>query len=130
MSDSANFTTAENPNSLSALDFFSLTKIHIDGWNALSIAAIKLANAQQSGKDVDALLDEMLETIDFREVYESFFAYPGETLYGELRKLFDDRDFVGLSKAVGHIRRSLMYGAYRNGLRSGYFLNKRKRKLR
>ena len=98
---------------LSVVDFFSVAKLRMDSWNALNNAAIKVANAQQAGRDTEALIKELEPEIDFRDVYESYWAYPGETLFKEVKQLADNRDHIAFSNAVGRITRTLMSGAYR-----------------
>lgn len=109
-------TQAQAP--LSVVDFFSVAKIRMDGWSALNNAAIKLANAQKAGRDTKALLEELEGKIDFREVFEGYWAYPGETVFNDAKQLYQDEDYVAFASAVTRITRTLMSGAYRRSAKA------------
>lgn len=98
---------------LSVVDFFSVAKIRMDGWNALSNTAAKLASAQLSGGDTKAIIKQAEKTLDFRAVFENFWAYPGKTLFDDVIQLFENEDYVAFANAVDRITRTLMNGSYR-----------------
>jgi hypothetical protein len=69
---------------MSVLDFFNVPANRMDGWNDLNNAAVKLSHAKLSGRKTKALEDEVKGLLEFREVFESFWAYPGLALYKDV----------------------------------------------
>ena len=100
---------------MSVLDFFNVATNRMDEWNDLNSAAIKLRNAQASGKENKDLEAEVKEMLEQKEVFESFWAYPGKTLFTNVVNLFKEGDFSGFAAAVQRINQALMKSSYRQG---------------
>jgi len=100
---------------MSVLDFFNVATNRMDGWNDLSSAAIKLRNAQSSGKKTKNLEAEVKDRLEQNEVFESFWAFPGKTLLADMANLFKKSDFSAFATAVQRINNALMKGSYRRG---------------
>ena len=100
---------------MTVLDFFNVATDRMDGWNDLNSAAIKLSNAQASGKQDKALEAEVKEMLATCEVFESFWAYPGLALFKNTANLFKEGDYATFAQAVKRINRTLMSGSYRRG---------------
>ncbi|MDJ0950691.1 MAG: aminotransferase class I/II-fold pyridoxal phosphate-dependent enzyme [Alphaproteobacteria bacterium] len=100
---------------MSVLDFFNVATNRMDGWNALNNAAVKLSHAKASGREDTDLEEQVKALLERREVFESFWAYPGLALYKEVVDLFKEGDYTGFAQAVDRITRGLMSGAYRRG---------------
>ena len=88
---------------MSVLNFFNVATNRMDDWNDLNSAAIKLRNAQASGKENKDLEAEVKEMLEQKEVFESFWAYPGKTLFASLVGLFKEGDYAGFAAAVQRI---------------------------
>ncbi len=115
VSDAVSKTPPKGKAGMSVLDFFNVSTNRMDSWNDLSNAAVKLSHAKLSGRKTKALEDEVKGQLEFREVFESFWAYPGLALYKDVVDLFKEGDFTAFAKAVGRITRALMHGSYRRG---------------
>jgi arginine decarboxylase len=100
---------------MSVLNFFNVATNRMDDWNDLNSAAIKLRNAQASGKENKDLEAEVKEMLEQKEVFESFWAYPGKILFASLVGLFKEGDYAGFAAAVQRINRALMKHTYRQG---------------
>jgi arginine decarboxylase len=100
---------------MSVLDFFNVATNRMDSWNDLNSAAIKLSNAKASGGKTEELEKEMKDLFEHREVFESFWAYPGLALCKEAVELFKEGDYAAFAQRVQRITRALMSGSYRRG---------------
>ena len=98
---------------MTVLEFFNVATDRTDGWNDLSSAAVKLSNAQLSGKRDKDLEAEVKETLASFEVFESFWAYPGLALFNDVVSLFKEGDFSAFATAVQRVTRTLMSGGFR-----------------
>ncbi len=100
---------------MSVLDFFNVSANRMDSWNDLNHAAVKLSHAKLSGRESKDLEDKVKGLLEHREVFESFWAYPGLALYHDVVDLFKEGDFTAFAQAVDRITRALMSGSYRRG---------------
>lgn len=81
-------------------DFFTASEARLDRWQRLNSAA-------RAQRPVAALLDEL-------EPLENCWAYPGRTLFAELRTLAGAGDHAALARLTERISRSLLRGSYRH----------------
>ena len=100
---------------MSVLDFFNVARNRMDSWNDLNNTALKLSHAKASGAETGALEAEVKGLLEPHEVFESFWAYPGLTLYTDVVELFKQGDYAGFSQAVNRVTRALMSDSYRRG---------------
>ena len=100
---------------MTVLDFFNVSTNRTDSWNDLNSAAIKLKNAQASGKENKAVEGEVKALLETKEVHESFWAYPGLALFNEVANHFKQGDYGTFAHSVNRITRALMSGSYRRG---------------
>ena len=100
---------------MSVLDFFDMPTNHMGSWNELNNAAVKLSHAKSSGRNIKDLEDEVKGLLEFREVFESFWAYPGSALYNDVVNFFKEGDYKGFAQAVARVTRGLMSDSYRRG---------------
>ena len=99
---------------LSALDFFSVAKDRMDGWQSFKYAMAKLASAQEAGRDTKVLHDEVAEAIASREVSESFWAFPGRIILADIKRLFEGGLYGALANVVERVTDSLMSESFRS----------------
>jgi arginine decarboxylase len=108
-------TAPQGTADMSVLDFFNVATDRMDSWNNLNSAAIKLSNAKSSGRETKELEEEVKDLFEQREVFESYWAYPGLALCKETADLFKEGDFTAFAQAVQRMTRALMSDSYRRG---------------
>jgi arginine decarboxylase len=98
---------------MSVLDFFNVSTNRMDSWNDINSAAVKLSHAKSSGRKNKDLEDQVKGLLEYRGVFESYWAYPGSTLFGDVADMFKEGDYQAFAQAVDRITRNLMSGSYR-----------------
>ena len=78
---------------MSTLEFFGVATDRMDRWNEFNNLATRLGRAQQSGASTEKLIAAMKPVMEQREVYESYWAYPGNDLLNEVTALFHKGDY-------------------------------------
>jgi len=108
-------TQPQGTGEMSVLDFFNVATNRMDSWNGLKNAAIKLSHGKSSGNKTPDLEDEVKGLLEYGEVFESFWAYPGLALYKDIMGFFKEGDYTALAQAVARVSRALMNDSYRRG---------------
>ena len=98
---------------MSVLDFFNVSTNRMDSWNDLNSAAVKLSHAKTSGRKNKEVEQKVQGLLDYRRVFESYYAYPGQALMNDVADMFKEGDYTAFAQSVDRITRNLMSGAYR-----------------
>ena len=112
MTDKSKVTKTRIQTPFSIVDFFGVVKTRMDAWHGLQSVAAKLARPQQAGK-TEELLMSAKDLLGQTAILESYWAYPGQTLFEDVKGLLANDDYIAFAQAVDRISRTLMSGAYR-----------------
>ena len=103
-------TTDTKTTSLDLKDFFSATDARQDRWQRLNSAA-KALSLPRPAAPLSQQVDQLLAEI---EPLESYWAYPGPSLFAELRNLASGGDRAAFARLTERVSKALLRGSYRH----------------
>ena len=97
------------------LDFYhSPTQMRFDTWNRLDEYANRLGAKHLRKADVASLVKKIREALSLLHTFENYTAFPSQEDFDLLWQLFNEEDYVLLSRMVTRIVRALTGGTYRS----------------
>ncbi len=91
-------------------DFFSATEARQDRWQRLNSAA-KALSLPRPAAELQPQVEQLLAEI---EPLESCWAYPGPSLFAELRNLAGGKDPAAFARLTERVSKALLRGSYRH----------------
>ncbi|MCB1758759.1 MAG: aminotransferase class I/II-fold pyridoxal phosphate-dependent enzyme [Gammaproteobacteria bacterium] len=112
MSDKSKITSAAE---YSALGFYhKVTFLRSDTWIRLNRMTVRLVEKEAANADTTQLRGEIREALATLGFIEDYTAFPSKEDFQLLWRLFDDGEYLTLSRAVNRISRALSSDIYRN----------------
>jgi len=97
------------------LDFYhSPTQLRFDTWNRLEEYAKRLIKRQNLGSDLTELNAKARDAMTLLQTIEDYTAFPSQEDFKLLWQLFEQQDYLLLSRVVARIVRALTGGTYRS----------------
>ncbi|MBB3065228.1 aminotransferase class I/II-fold pyridoxal phosphate-dependent enzyme [Limibacillus halophilus] len=94
-------------------EYYNASQLRADSWSRLKADSARLAAAAASA-DTSSLQRRVAETMAMLEPIEIYWAFPGRHNFKHLQRLFELGEYVGMSRSIARIVRSLMSNAYRH----------------
>jgi arginine decarboxylase len=94
-------------------DYYNASQLRADSWSSLKSDAARLVE-QPDSPDAPRLQRRIAEALALLDPIERYWAFPGRHNFQLLRRLFEEGDYVTLSRAAARIVRGLMSNAYRH----------------
>lgn len=94
-------------------DYYSATQLRADRWSSLSDVAEELAWQGANGRRGKALIAQAEQLFAALAPIESYWAFPGEHSFKQMRHLLEHRNIDDFTHAVRRAARALLSGAYR-----------------
>lgn len=108
--------TAKTKRSLS--DYFSASQLRLDTWHSLKHLSAQLAERPEAGDGHERLPEKVNTTLQDLAPIETYWAFPSEARFDDLRRTLARGEYESLARAVGYIVRALTSASYRRRVRS------------
>jgi arginine decarboxylase len=100
---------------MSSSVYNSVGQMRADAWSRLEDSAARLARLAATGKPTDTTAAACAEALDQLAPIEPYWAYPGESQFAKLERIFSTGDYAKFTLAVNHITHALAHETYRFG---------------
>ena len=91
---------------LNQSEYFNISQFRLDHWNQLKALADTLHNSSVQGKIDKKTIGQINEVLNQLELLEQYWAFPGLSRLGELKKLFDKEEYAAFSHKVAEVVRA------------------------
>ncbi|MCZ6507651.1 MAG: beta-eliminating lyase-related protein, partial [Acidobacteria bacterium] len=93
--------------------YYNASQLRADTWNRLKVLVGRLEHHDGSGAAPAELRAQAEQALILLGPVESYWAFPGQDAFNQLRRLFEREDYLSLSRAVNRIVHALMSNTYR-----------------